>query len=460
MKISFKSPKKDFALVKITKSDISRAVVSASGIILEISVKEPEKINDRKLRVLARQIVFLAKQNKIKNIAINLKDFYFPNAPFSDYDLGFLLAVNFGVANYEFVKFKEEPKEGWNFIKEIFVFPEVSFSAKKGFKDGIFAAKRVNQCRDLANLPGGDMTPSLLAKEAQKAIKNLPITANIFSEDRIKKLKMGGVLGVAKGSKQKPKFIVLEYKNSKKDPIVFVGKGVTFDTGGLNLKPSNSILQMNMDMSGGAAVIEAVALAAELKLKVNVVALVPAVENMPSGESYRPGDVLKTMSGKTIEVLNTDAEGRIILADALTYAKKYKPKLVVDVATLTGASMVALGQRMSALFSNKKELLEKIYELGEKSGNYVWPMPLGEEYENEIKGEFADVANVGKLSPYGGAITAAEFLHQFAKDFDWVHIDMAPRMVSVDGEFLAKGATGEPVLLLLEILKSIEKSNL
>jgi leucyl aminopeptidase len=190
----------------------------------------------------------------------------------------------------------------------------------------------------------------------------------------------------------------MEYQGGKKNeaPMVFVGKGVTFDTGGINLKPSDAILGMNMDMSGGAAVIHMLSLAARLGVKKNLVALVPAVENMPSGSSYRPGDVLRSMSGKTIEVLNTDAEGRIILADALHYAKRYAPRLVIDVATLTGASLVALGERALAIFTRDQALETKLRELGEMSGDYVWPLPLWEEYDEEVKGTFGDVANIGR----------------------------------------------------------------
>jgi len=180
--------------------------------------------------------------------------------------------------------------------------------------------------------------------------------------------------------------------------------------------------------------------------------LIPAVENMPSGSSYRPGDILKTMSGKTVEVLNTDAEGRLILADALTYAKRYDPKLVVDIATLTGAAMVALGQRASAIFTRDAKLEKLLRELGEKSGDYVWPLPLWEEYEDDIKGTYADLANTGKTR-YGGAITAAVFLYQFAKDYPWIHIDIAPRTTTIEGEYLAKGASGAPMRLLAKLIK-------
>ena len=270
----------------------------------------------------------------------------------------------------------------------------------------------------------------------------------------MKILKMGGVLGVAQGSSEEPKFIVMEYSGGgKKDkPFVLVGKGVTFDSGGLNLKPSQHIYEMHMDMSGGSAVINTIALAARLKLKRNVIALVPAVENMPSGSSYRPGDLLRTMSGKTIEVLDTDAEGRVILSDALTYAEQYQPKLVVDVATLTGAAAVALGQRASGIFTKDEKLARLAQELGEEAGDYVWPLPLWDEFEDEIKGTFGDWANVGRTR-YGGASTGAIFLYQFAKNYPWLHIDIAPTMTSIDGQFLAKGATGVPVRLLLKLLE-------
>ena len=261
---------------------------------------------------------------------------------------------------------------------------------------------------------------------------------------------------MAKGSSEEPRFIIAEYfgGTKKERPIVLVGKGVTFDTGGLSIKLGDAMNEMHMDMSGGAAVLLAVVLCAKLRLKKNVVALVPAVENMPSGSSYRPGDILRTMSGKTIEVLNTDAEGRIILADALTYAKKYRPRLVVDVATLAGATLAALGQRASAIYT-KDDKLEKIFrQLGEESGDYVWPLPLWDEYEEDIKGTFGDVINLGKTK-YGGAITGAIFLYQFAKDYPWVHIDICPRMTSIEGEFLAKGATGVPVRLLIKILEKL-----
>ena len=417
-----------------------------------------DDITRRSLTVLLRKIVFCAKAHRISKLFLSLPDFTFRKVRLREQELAELIAIHFELANFEFIKYKTPPNEGWKTVTDVFVAGRDTRYIKTGIERGQIIAEEVNACRALANTPGGDMTPRLLAEEARNAAKNVPVDVTVLGKNQMEQIGMGGILGVARGSNEEPQFIILSYRGGreKEKPIVLVGKGVTFDTGGLNLKPSEAIYEMHMDMSGGAAVIHAVALAAKLRLKKNVIGLVPAVENMPSGSSYHPGDVLKSLSGKTIEVLNTDAEGRIILADGITYAKRYNPKLVVDVATLTGAAMAALGQRCSAIFTEDQKLERQIRALGEESGDYVWPLPLWDEYEEEIKGTFGDVANIGKTR-YGGAITAAKFLHSFAKELGcpWIHIDMAPRMTSIDGEYLAKGAAGVPVRLLLRILETI-----
>ncbi len=423
-----------------------------------IFVALPEKFNHRKSILLMRKIVGIAKANKLRNLAVNLNDFWTGEKEF-DAIVPRVAAVEFEMANFDFVKYKTSPKGGWSFVESISVFDRKEISS--GLREGKIIGEEINKTRELSNTPGGDMTPGKLANAAVAAGKRTGFKTKILNENEIKKLGMGGVLGVSRGSSEKPRFIIMEYlKGSKKDkPTVLVGKGVTFDSGGLNLKPSSGIYEMHMDMSGGAAVIHALAAAARLKLKKNIIGLVPAVENMPSGSSYHPGDLLKTMSGKTIEVLNTDAEGRVILADALHYAKRYNPRLIIDIATLTGAAMVALGQRASAIFSTDERIEEKMIESGEVTGDFVWPLPLWGEYEEDIKGTFGDVANEGKTR-YGGAITGAVFLWQFIKgpsnssgrETPWVHIDMAPRMTSIDGDYLAKGAAGSPVALLLQFL--------
>jgi leucyl aminopeptidase len=295
----------------------------------------------------------------------------------------------------------------------------------------------------------------MLATEAMSVAKRYKIKARVLDVAAMKRIGMGAVLGVAAGSIEKPKFIILEYLKGPKNqkPLVLAGKGVTFDSGGVNLKPDQHIYEMHMDMSGGAAVIHGMAAIARLKLHINVVGLIPAVENMPSGSSYRPGDQLKSMSGKTIEVLNTDAEGRIILADALTYGLRYKPEIMIDLATLTGAAHVALGNYCSAIFSNDEKLQNDIIDIGKTSGDYLWPLPLWDEFLSEIKGTFGDLANTGIKDRYGGASHGAKFLEQFAGNTRFVHLDIAPRMTANDSEFLSKGASGVGVRLIAELGK-------
>ena len=409
---------------------------------------ERAKWNERKSQLLPRWMVRYALGERVTEFAVAFRE-----------DAMGRVVTNMHMAHFEFNKYKERPKEGWPEIKNIFLaFPgkEIT-SLRKKIGEETIVGEEVNGCRDLSNTPGGDMTPQKLAEAAKASAKRAGIKIKVLEEKDMRRLGMGGVLGVAKGSDEKPKFIILEYMRGPKDqkPLVLVGKGVTFDTGGLNLKPDNYIYEMHMDMSGGAAVIHGISAIARLKLPINVVGLIPAVENMPSGSSYRPGDLLKTMSGKTIEVLNTDAEGRVILSDALWYgATKYKPGFMVDLATLTGAAHVALGNYCSAVFTNKEVLTEKLIEVGKKSGDYVWPLPLWDEYLTEIKGTFGDLANAGKGDRYGGAIQGAKFLEQFVKNTPWAHLDIAPKMTSVEGEYLAKGASGVGVRYIVELAKN------
>jgi leucyl aminopeptidase len=424
--------------------------------IINVAVGEKEKLNRRKFILVCRQIISLAKTHKIKELNLIFSEFNIKSLNIPEEEIAELMGTAFEMANFEFIEFKSPPKEGWNFVEIIRIGGKISENQKKALQKGKIIGEYVNLSRAWANTPGGILTPKNFAQKAKNYAVSHGIKAKILGKREIEKLKMGGILGVAAGSMEDPRFIILEYIRERKEkPIVLVGKGVTFDTGGLNLKPESGINEMHMDMSGGAAVISTILLASRLNLKKNIVVLVPAVENMPSGSSYRPGDILRTMSGKTIEVLNTDAEGRIILADALCFAKRYDPKLVIDVATLTGAAIVALGQRASAVFTNDSKLEELIRYCGEITGDYVWPLPLWEEYEEEIKGAFGDVANIGKTR-YGGAIIGAVFLWQFAKDFkNWIHIDIAPRMTSIEGEYLSKGSAGSPVRLLIKLLEKI-----
>lgn len=364
-----------------------------------------------------------------------------------------MLAVNVLLANYAFHSYKTPPKEGFSFLEKVYFFGAQNKKVVIGaVKKAQVIGEEVNRARSIANEPAGNMTPEHLVRHAKRCFEKLPIKVTVFDEKRLIKENMAGILAVGKGSEAKPRFIIAEYCHGKKTevPVVLIGKGVTFDSGGINLKPSDAILGMNMDMSGAATVLHVLCAVARLRIKKNIIVLIPAVENMISGRSYRPGDIIRTASGKTIEVQNTDAEGRIILADALHYAKRYQPSLVIDVATLTGAAMVALGERASALFTEDEKLESALRHIGTQVGDPVWPMPLWDEYLEDIRGIYADIGNVG-TTRYGGAVTAAIFLKQFV-DYPWVHLDIAPRMTAAASEQLAKGSLGAGVQLIVRFL--------
>ncbi len=487
MKIAFKNDAKEIkgeAFFVSIGSKNNDEIVKENGVkTLYLKCDEAEKMNLRKLFLLARKMIILAKNTKIEKLTFNFNDFStlggsasggkYANFGITNTELGEIIGSQLDFANYEFTEYKTPPKEGFSFIKEIFILG-ASKKIQQAILKGNIIANEVNKTRSLSNMPGGDMTPQILAKKAKEAVKNLPVKVTVLGEKEMERLNMRAILSVGRGSDEESKFIIMEYRGEKSrrpkgvgiptkasGPIVLVGKGVTFDTGGINLKPSNSLLGMNMDMSGGAAVIHSIALAAKMKLKKNVIGLIPAVENMTSGKSYHPGDVIRSMSGKTIEILNTDAEGRVILADALTYAGKYNPEVVIDIATLTGAAVVALGERASAIFTDNDSLAKNLEEIGEKTGDYVWRLPMWEEYENEIKGSLGDLTNVhNKDSRYGGAIYGAIFLYQFIKGKKegekapkWAHIDIAPRMTSMTGENLSQGALGTSVRLLYKFIE-------
>lgn len=423
---------------------------------LVIGIEKFEKVNHRKAILIARQIISLSKSKRLKRLALNFSDFSFPGLKLPSHEVAELLSTNFEMANFEFTDYKTPPQEGWNLVEEIVITGKMDDSLRRAFKVGQIIGDGVNLSRRLINMPAGDLTPERFAHEVNRIFRGSDIKVRIMNKKDLERLRMGGILGVSRGSENEPRFIVLHHNKAMERPIILVGKGVTFDSGGLNLKPGEAMSDMHMDMSGAASVVAALKLSTALNIKKNIIGLIPVVENMPSGRSYHPGDILRIFCGKTVEVLNTDAEGRLILADALCYAKRFKPSLIIDIATLTGAATVALGQRAMAIFSNDDTLIEKIRRMGELSGDYVWPLPLWEEYEEDIKGTFADLANTGKTR-YGGAIIGATFLAQFIKDAEipWLHIDMAPRMTSIEGEYLSKGASGAPVRLLVRILREM-----
>lgn len=372
---------------------------------------------------------------------------------------GFLFAVNSLLADFSFDDRKSNSESKEKRIKKITVFGESTPSFKKGIEEGLTVGEEVNRTRYLCNTPGTEMSPESLAKAARQAAKGTGVKVSVLNRKKIESLKMGAVLGVGRGSSEGPLLIVMVYSGGKKNdrPIALVGKGLTFDTGGLNIKVGNAVLGMHMDMSGGAAVIHTISAVARLGLALNVVGVVPAVENVIAGKSYKPGDFLTTMSGKTVEVTNTDAEGRLVLADALTYTERFRPKTVIDVATLTGASVMALGDKYSAMFSNSEDLSYELLISGVRTGERVWRMPLGYEYSKEMKGDFTDLVNLNINSTGGGACTAAAFLKEFVGYTDsWAHIDIAPRMKAGEHDCLAKGSVGAPVTLLVDYLKGLQ----
>ena len=303
--------------------------------------------------------------------------------------------------------------------------------------------------RDLGNLPGNVCTPTYLAQQAVSLAKKWKLAVQVLERADMEKLGMGSLLSVAKGSRQPPKFIVIRYRGAtRKDrPVVLVGKGITFDTGGISLKPGAEMDEMKFDMCGAASVLGALRAAAEMKLKLNVVGLIPATENMPGGAASKPGDIVTSMSGQTIEILNTDAEGRLILCDALTYAKRFEPQAVVDIATLTGACVTALGHVCSGLYANRPALARELLAAGDEAWDRAWHMPLWDDYQEQLKSNFADFANIGGRP--AGSVTAACFLSRFTSAYDWAHLDIAGTAWRSGKE---KGASGRPVPLLASFL--------
>lgn len=325
-------------------------------------------------------------------------------------------------------------------------------AAARGFAHGKAVADGQSLARRLGNLPGNICTPTFLASEAKKlAASNAGLKVSVIEEAQMRKLGMNSLLSVAQGSRQPPKLIVMEWHGGPKQkaPVALVGKGITFDSGGISLKPPAAMDEMKFDMCGAASVIGTMATVVALALPINVVALVAAAENMPDGLASRPGDIVKTMSGQTVEILNTDAEGRLVLCDALTYVRRFNPATVIDVATLTGACVIALGHHLSGLMSSDDLLAHEILRAGVDAEDRAWHLPIGEDYDEGLKSNFADFANVGGRE--GGAITAACFLARFTRDLKWAHLDIAGTAWK-SGE--AKGATGRPVPLLAQFLMS------
>jgi leucyl aminopeptidase len=458
--------KKFCRLVLTEESPSVHRFVETSGGLTEyrMGVGKFSQIDTRSYRTMIRNVVQSAKSHQVENLAISLEILMFPKlAQYGEAWLYSTLVENLHLADYEFTSFKTK-KNAKPKLEEICLVGNLSREAQAGVSRGGIVGEYINKAREIANTPANSMTPTELGNAAKLLFKGLKVNLTVLGQKELVKLQMGALLAVGQGTKNETRFIIAEYwglgkptsKSAKGlEPIVLIGKGVTYDTGGLNVKPSGSMHDMHLDMSGGAAVLSALAIAARLGLKKNIVALVPTAENAISDDAMRAGDIVTSMSGKTIEILHTDAEGRMILADALTYSERYKPKSIIDVATLTGAALVALGQHASAIMTKDMDLSQTLVRLGEESGDLVWPLPLWDEYKSSLKSHRADVSNIAtNFSRFGGSIEGGAFLSHFApKDVPWVHIDMAPRMDSIPSDKLAKGATGEPIRLLVSYLE-------
>ena len=353
-------------------------------------------------------------------------------------------------ALYWYDEFQSKPAKATR-VSRVGVLAEAGGRANTALaiKHGQALDEGMGLARNLANTPPNVCNPTYLADAISKLADADAVTVEVLDEDRIEELGMGAFMSVTQGSKTPGKLVIAQYRGGAPEdaPIALIGKGVTFDTGGISIKPSASMDEMKFDMCGAATVTGATLAAVAAELPINLVTIVAGAENMPGGEASRPGDIVTTMSGQTVEILNTDAEGRLLLCDALTYAERFKPKSVVDVATLTGACVVALGSHASGLFSNDEDLSDSLVAAGQTSGDRAWPMPVWREYQSQLKSNFADMANVGNRN--AGAITAACFLSRFAGKFKWAHLDVAGTAWRSGA---AKGATARPTPLLFQYL--------
>lgn len=422
--------------------------------ILLVGLGKQAKFDVEAIRVAAGVVAKRVRELGVKKYTTELFGFEVHTVCLADAVQA--VAEGTGLALYEFTELKSDNNSNGKKIEEVGVLlPESSdiSEAEAGLAAGKAIVLGTSLTRDLVNWPGNFATPTFLATQAQQMAEKTGLTCQVLDEEAMAELGMGGLLGVSSGSEQPAKFIILEHNANKTDldTIVLVGKGVTFDSGGISIKPADDMDRMRSDMAGGAAVIGAMLAVATLDLPLHVVALVPATENMPDGRAMKPGDILRAMNGKTIEIINTDAEGRLVLADSLCFAARYNPKVVVDIATLTGARTIALGDQAIGLFSNEDALVQRFVEAGKKTRERVWQLPLFEEYADNLKSFAADMKHQGGKG--GGACIAAAFLNKFVS-YPWVHLDIAG-LVSTETErpYTPRWATGWGARLLTQFLR-------
>ena len=427
------------------------AGVRASRVAV-VGLGKPESFGVAQFRQATAAATQSVSQSKVRSVlnSLTLEDVEDADA----YYLARHCVQTIGDSLYRFTAMKSGKKKPVSPLKKIgmsIAKRSDASKAERGAEHADAIVTGMSLAKTLGNLPPNICTPSYLARTAQKlARESKNLQTRVLSEAEMKRLGMHSLLSVTAGAVQPAKLIVMQYKGAGRDkPVVLVGKGVTFDSGGISLKPGPGMDEMKYDMCGAAGVIGTMAAVAKLKLKINLNVVVPTVENMPSGNATRPGDIVTSMSGQTIEVLNTDAEGRLILCDALTYSRRFKPAAIIDVATLTGACVIALGHHHTAVMSNNDDLSDSLVAAGRTSDDRSWPLPLGENYASQLQSNFADFANVGGRD--GGAITAGCFLGKFTDGLNWAHLDIAGTAWKSGKQ---KGATGRPVPLLTELMLS------
>jgi leucyl aminopeptidase len=388
----------------------------------------------------------------IKQFAFPIKKF----EGFSEEGLAESFVTGLLLGTYQYNELKTLEREKIKEIEEVILLGETAVELKSipsGMGTGRIIADAVCAARDLVNGPSNKITPTLLSEKGHQIAQDHGMEIQVLEVDQAETMGMGAFTAVAKGSQEPGKFIILEYNKGKGfDTIALVGKGITFDSGGISIKPAEGMNRMKDDMSGAAAVLAMMQAASKLQIPLHLVGIIPATENLPSGKAYKPGDVLKTLSGQTVEVISTDAEGRLILSDALTYSLRYQPKAIIDLATLTGACVIALGDYVIGLFGNDESLLKRIEDSSEKTGEKVWRLPLWDEYFEYLKSDVADFKNVGTRA--AGAIIGGIFLSKFIEKIPWVHLDIAgPAFIEKDKPYIPKGGTGVGVRLVVQLLR-------
>ncbi len=421
-----------------------------------IGLGKTESLNIRGVRAALYNVAKIAKKHRDRTIAV-VAPFTLPKLEGNE---SRVLAEYLAAADYKYDAYitqNKDKKSGPIAATLVVTGGADSKAIRRGQKEAQAIADAVRTVRDLGNAPGNLATPAFIARRAQEVAKEVGVKCTVHGRAAIEKMKMGGLLAVNRGSAEEPRFIVLEYTPRRaKQHVALVGKGITFDSGGISIKPSEKMEEMKFDMCGAAAVIGTIQAAARLEIPVKITGLIPSTENLPGGRAYKPGDIITMMSGKTVEVVNTDAEGRMILADALHYASKLKPNHILDYATLTGACVVALGSEAAGLFSNNDELAQKLIECGERVGERLWRLPEWDSYKDLIRSEWADMKNSG--GRWGGASSAALFLKEFVNCPSWAHLDIAGTAYA-EGENARepKGATGAGVRVTIEFLQSLSR---